>query len=608
MKIINKLYYLLITALVLAACENESSSADSNDSKIYFSIQTLKGEIDEEWDTRSVDPNSQEPIKQLHYVILDGNNQIITPRWQKLAQDFSFLALEGLPDGNYSVAFFATTSDDKQILKPVIKNDKLVLENTDKNSPLNIDYLFRRIDFTVNKENGSRNIDVQLKRNVGRVEVVVNPTIPYTAYQIQKVEFNLTNGSEVYLSCTSDANNYTGNGTISAFDIVKERGFYSLPSKAPLSGTITIQHMRQNGEIIKDIYRFNNINIEAGKISKIEIDWTSADANKGFFYISESEFNADNEEIMFLDSEPREVFYNQSLRSFNSNQPLQININNDKKLEVKFFSPITLRDVTIQCRFKKYSNEFFPLAHYEVIKGFSHSQMEIPLVKKGLTFTAKDGRSVLIPAQPNLKSEDCELKIVTNHPYMKKIEAIKSFMNISFSPYGADDGHAYWRHMTPALCRQGCVLGVNLSFIFSSKEFEDKVNGWPASSTSKPNTANLLKDESGNVIPPAIVISGARNRTRLIMGTVSGVGGLGGGTTFGVAPYCYNEQYWDTGGLLTYSREAIFHEFGHCMGYSHSTTMTYGDAWTRLTQELVQELGSTGRLPISNYKWETNYP
>lgn len=609
MKIINRLYFLLITALILTACESESSSVNSNASQIYFSIQSLKGEIDEAWNTRSVIPNSQEPIKQLHYVVLDGNNQIITPRWQKLAQDFSFLALEGLSDGDYSVAFFATTSNDTEIIKPVIKNDKLVLENGDKNSPLNTDYLFDRIDFKVNKENGSRTIEVQLKRNVGRVEVEVNPTVPYTAYQIQKVEINLASGSEVYLSCTSDGNDYAGSGTITAFDVTKDRGFYSLPSKMPLSGTATIQSIRQNGEKVIDNYHFSNISIEAGKISKIKIDWVSSDSNKGFFYVSESDYTIDNEETMFLNNEPREVFYDASLRSFSSNEPLQVRINSDKKLQVKLYAPIDLRDVTILCRFRKYSNEFFPLARYEVIKAFSHSQMNIPVVDKTLTFTSKDGRNVLIPAQPNLKNEDCEFKIESNHPYMKKIEAIKYPISIRFHPYSADTPGSNWRHMTPALCRQGCVLAVNLSFIFSSKAFEDKVNGWPASSTTKPDgSANQLKDGSGNVIPSATVISGARNRSSLVMGTVGGVGGLGGGSTFGIAPYCYNEQYWDTGAILTYSREVIFHEFGHCMGYPHESSMTYGDAWTRLGQELIRELGSTGQLPISNSQWETNYP
>ena len=91
------------------------------------------------------------------------------------------------------------------------------------------------------------------------------------------------------------------------------------------------------------------------------------------------------------------------------------------------------------------------------------------------------------------------------------------------------------------------------------------------------------------------------------MGTVSGVGGLGGNYTYGLAPYCYTMQYWDTEGKYSYGKQATFHEFGHCMGYGHSSSMTYGDAWTKACQELIYDLGSTGRLPVSNANWASNY-
>lgn len=607
MRIINKLHLLLIAGLILTACQREEALVGPDKSQIYFSIQRLNGEIDESWDSRSISEETQVPIKQLHYVVLDGNNHIINPQWQTVAPDFSFVALEGLPDGSYSIAFFATTSDDTAVLKPIVKDDKLVLENPDNTAPLNIDYLFNRIDFTVNKENESREIAVQLKRNVGRVEVEITPTEPYSAYLIQKVEINIDSDSDIYQSCTSDGNGYAGSGTITMFDITKDRGFYSLPSKAPLSGTVTIESLRTNGEKIINNYRFGDMKIEAGKISRIKINWTSADSNKGFFRVRESDYTAENSEIMFLNSEPREVFYNSSLRSFRSNEPLQIRITSDKKLQVKSYIPIPLRNVMIMCRFKKYSNEFFPFAQYDVIKAFGNSWMYVPITEKKLTFTTQDGREVVIPAHPNLSGNDCEFKIVSDHPYMKKIATIKYPISISFSPFGADQGHPTWIHMTPALCRHACVLSVNYSFIFSSKEFEDKVEGWPASSSSAPGTANLLRDNNNVVMPAARVISSIRNRSVLLVGQVNS-GGLGGGTTFGLQEGGFTRQYWDTDGLFTFNREAGFHEFGHCAGYNHSSSMTYGDAWTRLGQELVRELGSKGQLPMSNAKWETNYP
>lgn len=608
MKLSRTIYLLLAAVLVLTSCEHEFSPENTPRAQINFAIRTLQGEVDEVPSTRgNIGKDSLKSIKELHYVVLDYNQQIINPQWQTLAPDFSFLALEGLADGDYSIAFFATTSEDATIPKPTIKGGKLVLENPSEDSPLNIDYLFSRIRFTVDKGNHSQTIDVNLSRTVGCVKVEINSTVPYSTYLIQKVEFSLSSDSELYLSQTSDSNGYAGSGTINALDLTTERDFYSLPSKAPLSGVVTIESLRKDGKTVKNNYKFSNVNIEAGKISRIQIDWTSSESSQGLFHVRESDYTPDNTQTMFLDSEPQGVFYNASLRSFRSNEPLQIRITGDKKLQLKYYSPIPLHDVTILCRFRKYSNEFFPFANYQIIKAFSDSKMEIPLVSKALTFTTADGRNILIPAQSNLKSEDCEFKIVSTSPYMAKIATIKYPLSISFSPYSAGSPGSNWRHMTPALCRHACVLVANLSFLFSSKEFEDKVNGWPGSSSSSEN-ANPLTNSAGQIIPPATVIAQARARSLLYLGAVGGVGGLGGGSTYGLAPYCYTEQYWDTGGQFTFSREAIFHEFAHCMGYNHSGTMTYGDAWTRLCQELVRELGSKGKLPVSNANWVSNYP
>lgn len=600
MKRMFKPYFLLLAgAFLLANCESgptEESLQQNGENRVTFSLQAIGGEIEESGPSTR---NEQETtgIRQLQYVILDQNEQIISPDFQVLSPDMSSLTLESLKDGDYSAVFFATTNPDKEIVQPVVENGELLLKNPSTTQPLDEDYLYKRIDFKVDKNNTSRTIQVELKRCVGRIEVEVNPVYPYTDYLIRKVEISLNDGSPVYTTRKSrNTAAFEGNGTITDYDITANRWFYTLPSQSPVSGHVTVESVRDDNTTVKNVYQFSNLAIEEGKIAKIQIDWKSPEGNKGFFRVHESDYTNDNTSLMLLDDEPREVFYDKTLRMFTTNKPLQVKVNSRQELQLNFYAPIAISDVTIWCRFKKYSSEFVKFAHYEKIAGFSESRMLIPLVNRPLTYASRDGRNVVIPAQPELKDEDCEFKVESAHPYMAKIATITSPLTVFFSPFAADQGHPYWRHMTPALCRHACVLAVNFSYMFNSEYYENKVRTWKG---------NPFKDGAGNIIPADEIISRSR-RSTLVMGTVAGVGGLGGGATYGVAPYVYTNQYWDI--QDGYSKMAAFHEFGHCMGYDHGTTMTYGDAWTELGKEMVNELGGKGLLPISNSNWDSNYP
>ena len=53
--------------------------------------------------------------------------------------------------------------------------------------------------------------------------------------------------------------------------------------------------------------------------------------------------------------------------------------------------------------------------------------------------------------------------------------------------------------------------------------------------------------------------------------SVIGVLGLGVCSTFGAYQQAWLQHYWNT-----YSCEIMFHELGHVMGYSHSSSFTYG--------------------------------
>ena len=89
--------------------------------------------------------------------------------------------------------------------------------------------------------------------------------------------------------------------------------------------------------------------------------------------------------------------------------------------------------------------------------------------------------------------------------------------------------------MNPLLCRHGVALAVNMAFMFSSEEFNMEMNKYEG----------LLKDNGGNPINLDALRQRIRNHGGLVLGCVAGVGGLGGGNTYGLANYCYTGVYFD---------------------------------------------------------------
>ena len=303
--------------------------------------------------------------------------------------------------------------------------------------------------------------------------------------------------------------------------------------------------------------------------------------------------NAIRTDTMFLPSEPREVFYNNDLRWFNPNKPLQITLTSQRTIDLKLYSPIAVSDVDVYATVVHFPGVEFYLAHFDRLYPFMAAEFRFPLVHEPVVVMTTDRKIVELPAMPQLSPGDIEFRIDCSDPFLQKTAAITSNWMVCFSPFQADQGHAYWRHMTPELCRHGVALALNMAYMFSTPEFDRRLDSYNGQ----------LTDNNGNPINLDELRERLRTHPGLTLGRVEGVGGLGGGRTYGLADYCYKQVYWDweadpLANPHTYVRQAMFHEYGHCLGYSHESTMTYGDKWTVLCAECFVALGAEGRLPV----------
>lgn len=311
--------------------------------------------------------------------------------------------------------------------------------------------------------------------------------------------------------------------------------------------------------------------------------------------VSASDFARYGCDTMFLADEPREVFYDATRRSFHPNRPLQVTIDADHRLAVQFYAPVTIRNVLIRCRFDALGETFYNLARFDEIYPFFEGSFPLAITDEAQTLTTAAGGRDTVPAQPDLSAADVTLEILCDDPFMQQIATITSDWYVCFSAFQADQGHAYWRHMTPELCRHGVALVLNMAWIFASPEFDAELE----------NYRGKLLDNAGAPIDLDRLREVIRTHPGLTLGRVEVVGGLGGGRTYGLADYCYREVYWDwnpdpAADPHTYVRQAMFHEYGHCLGYSHDSTMTYGDQWTVLCAKLYVELGRAGKLPVGS--------
>lgn len=592
----------MLLILSMSGCSKEPYALSERDGKgcVNFAI-TLSGEVTEQSSSRASATESK-PIKRLWHAIIDARGNALSISSQHLKPDLSNLFVEGLSDGDYSIVFLATTADVPQ--NAIAKLDKIAqqwLVNNSQSAPLDEDYLYNRIDFKVDNDNSSQTIPVELQRVAGRVELDIKAENPQSLRLITNIEITYDDNSPVYKQMAADGT-FSEPMTIQGFDITQNRGFYSLPSLGKLSGVVTITSTTSDNKELVSRHRFTNSEIVKGVISTIAISYTHPEDNLGFFNVALKDYTPQNSMAMLANDEPREVFYNHSLRVFYVDEPLQVTINAQKELQIKFYSALAIKDTKILVRFKKYSNEFFDLAHYDEILPFQESRLPLPIVSKARVFRSQDGRNILIPAQPNLINSDCEFKIVSSDPYMEKIATITCHWRITFSPFSATDPPSTnWRHMTPTTCREAVVVATNMAVMFADKRFDEELEKKKADGTFFYN----LYDNSLNPINHDVIRSKIKNHAGLNMGATGGVDGLGGGTTFGVTSIIYMKHYWDYGTAADFHKDAIYHELGHCIGYGHGSSMTYGNQWTVLCSRVMYDMGQAGKLPV-NSKWVLN--
>lgn len=299
-------------------------------------------------------------------------------------------------------------------------------------------------------------------------------------------------------------------------------------------------------------------------------------------HVKTSDYNAENTYYILNDNEPKEVFCNASERSFYVDQPLQITVDDDLCFQLRFYSPRALPDVNLWVKIEGY-DEQFKLFVFDKIEPFQQFRMQLPFTTKDMMAVTRSGKSIRIMANPHLSPSDLSFEIECDAPYYKTLQQIKCHWYVRFVSWTS----GYWQPLRVFEAREAVAIALNMSYMYSTEEFATALKEFgPLHSNA--NKTEINKDA---LLSKVLKFSG------FDFGRVSGVNGLGGGRTYGLANWCYIEHYADD----STETHTLFHEFGHCLGYGHDGNMTYentGAGWQTLCRRVYIQMCIDKKMPV----------
>ena len=320
-----------------------------------------------------------------------------------------------------------------------------------------------------------------------------------------------------------------------------------------------------------------------------ELDTGSIEAGKrryGLIYVTKTPFSQELFKPILADDEPDSILFNNSLRSFVLNRPLQVGIE-DQKLYFRFYSPRKIRNVRIWGSIEGYDEEF-KVAEFEEIPPYTEFSQLLPMINEDYYYQTITGKEILVMKNPYLSEANLKIRIECEDPFYKKVTDIPSTVRVEFGKYS---GEGSWKSkILPAHCREGIAFIMNMMYMYSHERFQEEFEKRTYYSDAK-----YTKEIPHAQLKSRLLNVGGVNRLHL--GHVTGVDGLGGGATFGIAEWQFLKHYADDDA----DPHVFFHEYAHCMGYGHPGNMTYDNkntGFNSLCGKMYRELSLSKELPV----------
>lgn len=567
---ISNFCFIIIYCLFYVSCSQEDMEGESlvsnSTSDSFFRLNLNEyGELQ----TRA----SGESMKfdRLDYYIYKETGEFVANIKHVYHPEEGSINVGGLKDGDYYLFILAVKGESGEDGASIARLNGGLVENWltvgNASKTLQADYYYKKHSFSV--ENGIvSDQNVALSHISGLVDFQFIYQNQYTEASVE--EITVLPSASFVANCFDTEEGYTGSDELEAINCGdgEQHVFRLMPTiqGSKFEGDVQMKFTRHNGEKILQTYHFST-EIRQNERSVVRIEVKHPDDNVGLLFVTDRMYARSDRYTILTDNEPKETYYSAAERSFYVNKPLQVSINEDNKLHIRLYSPVAIENVTIYARMEG-KQDYYEFAYFRNIPSFSDAVFELPRPQRKVVYQTETGRYDKVDAN-DLYGTAMDFKIVSDDPYWQKIEKIRTKWYITFNSYGADPDdpashNGNWRGMRPVHIREAVALMTNIAYMCTMDAFKAHVLSFQGQ----------FKDNAGAVIDAASVIPRLESLVRFNTGLIwtgNGVIGLGGGYTLGVYQNNYLFHYDNYSACHT-----VFHELGHCMGYSHASTMSYG--------------------------------
>ena len=520
----------------------------------------------------------------------------------------SVLRIEGLREGDYRLLVLGMRGDwsqDGVEVHPIGHVDeRWVSFPEDLGKPLAAEYFYSQTPFTVRVTTSSAGevssvvtgTQTTQQRIIGRADFDFTYTNPYIRTAL--VSLRATLGGARFRTGMTGGGAFTGQSDELAFetDLEAVASYAFLPTVEgyPLRGEIELVTRTYRGGQVRRLFGFELERLEANRIGRIHTPVVHPDNSSGTMFLTQRAYDEGSHGLILQDGEPKSVYTDPAQRRFNTAAPLQLEVTEAGELHARFYSPRALSGVLVRARIPRVDDEYLDLAWFDSIPPFADFYEQLPQTLRPTVCRSATGRWVEVPQLETADFEGVEFTIESEDPYWKKLQQILHGWTIAFSLFNGDpdrpDGgpSGNWMGIRPVHCREAVAFFLNFTYMIDMPEHEVIL---------RENQDRLYGNGGVNdKVTPEKVLSQMRQSRNLNVGLVypgNGIVGLGGGSSYGVYQQAWLQHYFNT-----YSCEIMFHELGHVMGYSHSSSFTYGP-WA---QELMNNFYVThlNEMPIDS--------
>lgn len=298
------------------------------------------------------------------------------------------------------------------------------------------------------------------------------------------------------------------------------------------------------------------------------------------------------DEILKLD-EPSTVTTDPTRYRFSVNNLLQLRTSGSDSIIITSYVAQTLHNLDFYVYIEAVDRTV-KLLHFDSIPAFSQIAVKPAIVETENLYPTLENEYVSLKL-PSVAPLVQSYQFVSDDPLWQKLTKITAQWDITFSNFSATPTRS-WYELRAIYAREWVVIATNYAYMMTTDAYSSGIDNFKEiyGKDLFNNDSTLFTPEQYQSIKERFLRYHRFNCGR----TGGGVGGLGGGSAWGITHWNFYGHYASYSGW-----EVITHEFMHCMGYGHSSNMTYangGVGWTVFIAELHAYLRFNDNLPYTD--------